>query len=63
MYSELVNQLLGTRTDTESKNSLSQAFGRLTENLNMQGVGDRASRASFRDRLEHFIFEARGCLD
>jgi nitrogen fixation/metabolism regulation signal transduction histidine kinase len=61
-YTELVHQLLNTRTDEESRNNLSQAFNKLTENLNMQHGGDRMSRAGFRDRLEHFIFEAKGCL-
>lgn len=29
----------------------------------MASGGDRASRANFRDRLETFIFTARGCLE
>ncbi len=62
-YNDLVNQLLCTRNDDESRTNLSEAFTKLTENLNMVGGGDRASRANFRDRLENFIFTARGCLE
>ncbi|ODN03763.1 Exportin-4 [Orchesella cincta] len=62
-YNDLVNQLLSTRADEESRTALSDAFSKLTENLNMVGGGDRASRANFRDRLENFIFTARGCLE
>lgn len=61
-YSELLNQLVFSRPDEDSRNKLNQAFSKLTENLNMQTGGDRVSRSLFRDRLETFIFEAKGCL-
>lgn len=62
-YAELMNQLLCSRSNEENKNKLSQAFTKFTENLNMANGGDRHSRSAFRDRLETFIFEAKGCLE
>jgi len=62
-FDDLAMQLIASRESELTRKKLTDAFTNLTVNLNMQAGGDRNSRTVFRDRLETFIFQARGCLD